>query len=85
MPSILPNPGECGQVKSTDEYRDENEIAHLGQFPWTVQIAFFYLKYYQYNFGCNGVLINTNHILTQGVCVISVYALTHYRTRPYRI
>lgn len=82
LQSILPKPGECGQVKSTDEYQDENLNAQLGQFPWTGQIAYFYLNEYKIKLACNGVLINSNHVLAEGICCIPLYSSGYYRTGP---
>lgn len=69
----------CGHYNFSEQF--ENDQTDLGEFPWTVQIAYFHTDVYIDRFDCNGVLINSKYVLAPGDCM-----KTHtkfYTAEPY--
>lgn len=73
--SILPEPDVCGQINFPEDFRDDK--TELGEFPWTVQIAYLHKDIFVNRFDCNGVLINANHVLTSGSCIEPVIGMKY--------
>lgn len=67
--ALFPKPGECGKFDPSEKSPYGN--AKLGEYPWTAQLAYLRTNIFpiRFEFTCNGVLINVNHVMAPAYCV----------------
>ncbi|KAF5296973.1 hypothetical protein FQR65_LT10125 [Abscondita terminalis] len=61
----LTNDDSCGRVSNK---KRDNKLTHLQEFPWVVKIIFTSRGHPYERLGCNGVILNSRHVLYSGQC-----------------